>query len=238
MSCLYRLLFHTLYLPKYELMFVEGQRIAPPGRIWNAVKDEPEDLTGRQTENKSHQELNDGIQRTVDSQTNAGDSASDSDSDLCIDEQVIRCFFFYTSYLAILRFFPIYKPYYLYYLTHLLKLINLFIIFLFEQQGGAGGRKRKKIALPPNIMSSVTPAELQKRPGLIPLTSNLAGPVQVMTAKDGAKLYSCPECNLFYADHLAFEIHLQGIIGNVFAIPIELFTHLLKIHNFMKVKKY
>lgn len=136
----------------------EGQRLANPPRIWNAVKEEPEDLTGRQTENnKPH------LQRSVDTQTNTGESGSDSDSDLCID----------------------------------------------EQQRAPGPRKRKNI-VPASIMNGVTPAELQKRPGLIPLTSNLAGPVQVMTAKDGAKLYSCPECNLFYADHLAFEIHLQA----------------------------
>lgn len=142
----------------------EGQRVAPAGRIWNAIKEEPEDLTGRHRANKSHQQHNDGIQGNVDSQTNEAESVSDSDSDLCIDDL---------------------------------------------QRGAAGIHKRKK-TVPPSMMNSVTPAELQKRPGLIPLTSNLAGPVQVMTAKDGAKLYSCPECNLFYADHLAFEIHLQA----------------------------
>lgn len=127
---------------------------AAPARIWNAVKDEPEDLTGRHT----------GNDKQNDAQTNTNDSDSDNDSDLCIDEQ---------------------------------------------QRAGTLPRKRKG-GISASVMNGVTPAELQKRPGLIPLTSNLAGPVQVMTAKDGAKLYSCPECNLFYADHLAFEIHLQA----------------------------
>ncbi|KAJ1524575.1 hypothetical protein ONE63_011061 [Megalurothrips usitatus] len=140
----------------------DGQRLAPASRIWNAVKDEPEDLTGRQNgNNKSHQS---GIQRNVNTPSNTGDS-DDSDSDLCIDDQ--------------------------------------------RATAGSGPRKRKN-GVPAIMMNAATPAELQKRSGLIPLTSNLAGPVQVMTAKDGAKLYSCPECNLFYADHLAFEIHLQA----------------------------
>lgn len=56
-----------------------------PNRIWNVVKDEPEDLTGRQTEDDKA-----ALQRSADAQTNTGDdSGSDSDSDLCIDEQVI-----------------------------------------------------------------------------------------------------------------------------------------------------
>ncbi|XP_034236052.1 zinc finger and SCAN domain-containing protein 10-like isoform X2 [Thrips palmi] len=139
----------------------QGQRLAQP-RIWNVVKDEPEDLTGRHRESKT---LQDTLQRSSDAQTTTGESDSESDSDLCIDEQT---------------------------------------------RAAAGGPRKRKNVVPANVLHDVTPAELQKRPGLIPLTSNLAGPVQVMTAKDGAKLYSCPECNLFYADHLAFEIHLQA----------------------------
>lgn len=153
-------------------------------RIWNVVKDEPEDLTGRQTEDDKA-----ALQRSADAQTNTGDdSGSDSDSDLCIDEQVIMCrllLLYFASAAAVL-------------------LITALLL-----QRAPGPRKRRN-TVPASVMNGVTPAELQKRPGLIPLTSNLAGPVQVMTAKDGAKLYSCPECNLFYADHLAFEIHLQG----------------------------
>lgn len=148
--------------PGYPSDEQEGQRIAQP-RIWNVVKDEPEDLTGRHSESKTHQ---DALQRSSDAQTTTGESGSDSDSDLCIDEQ--------------------------------------------QRAASAVGPRKRKTIVPSNVLNDVTPAELQKRPGLIPLTSNLAGPVQVMTAKDGAKLYSCPECNLFYADHLAFEIHLQA----------------------------
>lgn len=69
-----------------KLCLVDGQRIAQP-RIWNVVKDEPEDLTGRHRENKAHQ---DSLQRNSDAQTTTGESGSDSDSDLCIDEQVKR----------------------------------------------------------------------------------------------------------------------------------------------------
>lgn len=50
------------------------------------MKDEPEDLTGRHRDTKTHQ---DAMQRTSDAHT-TGESGSESDSDLCIDEQVCK----------------------------------------------------------------------------------------------------------------------------------------------------
>jgi len=85
-----------------------------------------------------------------------------------------------------------------------------------DRPGLSGAQKRKQktpllVTVNNQIGGMPTPPLPEKRiPLPLPLPQNLPGPVRVLTAKDGAKMYSCPECNLFYADQLAFEVHLQG----------------------------